>query len=260
MTFGSLFSGIGGIDLGLERAGLKVKWQVENDSFCVKVLQKHWPNTKRYCDVRTVNKLEYVDLIVGGFPCQPVSTCQRDVSTMGKRKGENDDRWLWPEFCRVICLVRPKVVLVENVVGLLSKEMSVVLGDLAACGYDARWEVLQGCTFGFTHPRARVFIVAYTSRFGLQQNDNDKVLCKQTEDTWDTRYFFSGTCPSILFKEPKRKSLAGKSNLLGASYGVSNELDRDKVTQVRIKALGNAVIPQVSEFLGRRILSCFRGG
>ncbi len=106
MKVGSLFSGIGGLDLGLERAGMEVVWQVEIDDFCNKVLAKHWPDVARYRDVRTVgDDLEHVDLICGGFPCQPVSVA-------GKRNGKEDERWLWPDYLRIVRIVKPRWVLV----------------------------------------------------------------------------------------------------------------------------------------------------
>jgi DNA (cytosine-5)-methyltransferase 1 len=135
LTFGSLFAGIGGFDLGLERAGLVCQWQVEIDPFCRKVLEKHWPQVKRYDDVRTVGAgtLEAVDLVCGGFPCQPHSLA-------GRRQGSADERDLWPEFARVIRELGPRWVLAENVPGLLSIDAGRVFGnilqDLAACGYD----------------------------------------------------------------------------------------------------------------------------
>lgn len=117
-TFGSLFSGIGGMDLGLERAGWKVRWQVESDPYCGRVLEKHWPGVRRYEDIRSVDfrQIGRVDLIAGGFPCQP-------VSLPGKRAGNADDRWLWPEFRRSISVLRPRHALIENVPGLLSRGM-----------------------------------------------------------------------------------------------------------------------------------------
>lgn len=104
ITFGSLFSGIGGFDLGLERAGMVCKWQVENNEFCQKVLTKHWPNVSRFGDIKNVTKeqLEPVDLICGGFPCQPFSQA-------GKQRGKADDRYLWPEMLRVIRELKPCV-------------------------------------------------------------------------------------------------------------------------------------------------------
>src|SRR5262245_30804281 len=125
-TFGSLFAGIGGLDLGLERAGWTVRWQVEIDPFCQRVLAKHWPAVPRYGDVTTLSleRVERVDLICGGFPCQPVSHA-------GERLAQDDPRWLWPAFARVVRALRPRLVLVENVTGLLSAGMGDVLRDLA---------------------------------------------------------------------------------------------------------------------------------
>jgi len=151
LSVGSLFSGIGGIDLGLERAGMKIAWQVEIDEFCLKVLRKHWPEVPKYGDIRKIDpkELEPVDLIAGGFPCQPVSIA-------GKKLAQKDERWLWPEFARIIRMVRPKYVLVENVPGLLIRGMGNVLGNLAALGYDAEWFVLPASTFlSLPTPQAR---------------------------------------------------------------------------------------------------------
>jgi DNA (cytosine-5)-methyltransferase 1 len=167
-TFGSLFSGIGGIDLGLERAGMRCEWQVEKDEFCTKVLQKHWPNTPRYGDIRdlTASTLASVDLIAGGFPCQPHSLA-------GKRQASADERNLWPEFARIIRSMRPRWVLAENVMGLLSSEdghfFGNVLRDLAQAGYNAEWFVLSAAQFGAPHLRERVFIVAHSSSAGPQE-------------------------------------------------------------------------------------------
>jgi hypothetical protein len=107
---GSLFSGIGGLDLGLERAGMEVRWQVEIEPYCNKVLAKHWPNVKRYGDIKSIDwtEVEPVDLICGGFPCQPVSLA-------GKRLAQEDERWLWPEVDRCLRALRPRYALLENV-------------------------------------------------------------------------------------------------------------------------------------------------
>src|SRR5215510_9060927 len=115
LTFGSLFAGIGGIDLGLERAGMECRWQVEIDPFCRQILAKHWPEVKRYDDIRKLaaSDLEPVDLMAGGFPCQ-------DLSQAGKRAGiEGTRSGLWFEFARLVRGLRPRYVLIENVPGLL---------------------------------------------------------------------------------------------------------------------------------------------
>lgn len=161
LTFGSLFSGIGGIDLGLQRAGMHCEWQVEKDAFCQKVLAKHWPNTPRYGDIRECgsHNLRPVDLVAGGFPCQPHSLA-------GRRQASSDERDLWPEFHRIIRELKPRWVLAENVLGLLSSESGSFFGgilrDLAQAGYDAEWCVLSAAEFGAPHLRERVFIVAHT--------------------------------------------------------------------------------------------------
>lgn len=134
-TVGSLFSGIGGFELGFERAGFEIRWQVELDDYCTAVLAKHWPEVKRYRDVRTVgsHNLEPVDVICGGFPCQPVSLA-------GRRQVQADDRWLWPEFARLIRELRPRIAVMENVPGLLVHGFEDVLG----C--DARTDSASRCS------------------------------------------------------------------------------------------------------------------
>ncbi len=154
MKFGSLFAGIGGFDLGLERAGMECAWQVEIDEYCTKVLTKHWPNVPKYGDIRDVGKdLETVDLICGGFPCQPFSVA-------GKRKGTADDRHLWPEMLRVISELKPTWVLGENVPGIINIFLDQALSDLEAEGYSTEAYVLPACAFDAPHRRDRLFIVA----------------------------------------------------------------------------------------------------
>jgi len=162
---GSLFSGIGGLDLGVEAAtGGRTVWQVERDPWCRTVLAKHWPDARRFDDVCAVGEeLEPVDVICGGFPCQ-------DVSVAGKRKGLAGERsGLWSEYARIVRVVRPRIVFVENVAGLLSMEFGRVLGDLAALGFDAEWAVFRASDAGAPHRRERVFVLAMadSNRNGL---------------------------------------------------------------------------------------------
>jgi DNA (cytosine-5)-methyltransferase 1 len=237
LTVGSLFSGIGGFELGLERSGgFETEWQCEIDPFCLKVLEKHWPNLQRFTDIKTMgidNEMPYVDLICGGFPCQPVSCA-------GKRKGDEDDRWLWPEFYRIVCLVKPSWVVVENVPGLLSAKHGQLFGgiltDLAKAGYDAEWQVLSAAQFGAPHLRKRVFIVAHSNTSRLPSLWIEGRL-QQTQGQ---------TCSST-----KRRSLLGPewitrgrsiiSGLGRTSDGVSERLDepgrcaKRNVTAILIK-------------------------
>jgi DNA (cytosine-5)-methyltransferase 1 len=171
-TFGSLFAGIGGIDLGLERAGWRGRWQVEWDPFCQRVLAKHWPDIPRYGDIATVDwsGVERVDLLAGGFPCQPVSGA-------GKRKAQSDERWLWPEFLRAIRALRPSLILVENVTNLLAinggSAFGEVVGDLAASGYDAEWDCIPAAAVGAPHDRDRIWIVAYPNSEPVRNRAGD---------------------------------------------------------------------------------------
>ena len=157
MTFGSLFSGIGGLDLALEAFGHEVAWQAEIDPHARAVLAHHWPGVHCYKDVREIDgSAVRVDLVCGGFPCQPHSLA-------GKRRGTSDARWLWPEFCRIVREVRPSFVFVENVPGLRTSGLSVVLADLAALGFDAEWGCFSAAEVGAPHRRVRLHILAYAT-------------------------------------------------------------------------------------------------
>jgi DNA (cytosine-5)-methyltransferase 1 len=160
LTFGSLFAGIGGFDLGLERAGMVCKWQVELDDYASRVLAKHWPNVPRHDDVRTFPTAERdwsVDLICGGFPCQDISVAGKGAGLAGERSG------LWYEFARIIRQIRPRWVIVENVRALTSRGLGTVLGDLADIGFDAEWHCVPACSVGAPHRRERIWIVAYAN-------------------------------------------------------------------------------------------------
>lgn len=191
-TFGSLFAGIGGLDLGLERGGMRCAWQCEIDDYAQKVLANHWPNTPRFRDVRECGKhnLAPVDLIAGGFPCQPHSLA-------GERKASSDERNLWPEFYRIIRELKPRWVVAENVLGLLNSEGGAffcgILRDLAKAGYDARWQVLSAAQFGAPHLRERVFIVAHTTSTRQQKRQDTAWssspvahICRFGSNTWRT--------------------------------------------------------------------------
>ena len=222
MTVGELFAGIGGLGLGLERAGMEVRWQVEIDPFCTKVLENHWPDVNRYEDVRDVgaHNLEPVDLICGGFPCVTLSRA-------GRRTGTDDDKWIWPQFERVIRELRPRYVLVENVPGLLVHAAGDVLGDLAALGYDTEWDCFTAKAFGALHIRDRVFLLAYDG--GGRHGPPEETV-------------FAGRFGSEL-----RVRWPSEPDVARVVHGLSGAVDRRR-------ALGNAAVPQVAEYIGRRIL------
>lgn len=155
MKIGSLFSGIGGLDLGIERAtGGDVVWQCEANPYCRSILARHWPGVPCFPDVVGLDPPP-CELLIGGFPCQ-------DISSAGKREGISGHKsGLWTEYARIIRLLRPRLVFVENVRALTVRGLDVVLGDLASCGYDAEWTVLGACCVGAPHRRERLFLLAY---------------------------------------------------------------------------------------------------
>ena len=163
MTFtaGSLFSGIGGIDVAFAAAGFDIRFQVEIDDYCRKVLTKHapryWPNATQFMDVRDVgsHNLPYVDVLFGGFPCQDISVAGNGAGLAGARSG------LWYEFRRIIGEIRPGVVFLENVPAITSRGGTTVLAHIAALGYDARWGVVGAADAGAPHQRNRWWCVAY---------------------------------------------------------------------------------------------------
>lgn len=170
LTFGSLFAGIGGFDLGLERAGMECRWQVEIDDYACRVLAKHWPSVQRWGDVRTFppgSAAEWdVNVICAGVPCQPVSHA-------GKRKGVDDERWMWGEALRVVADIKPRFFVAENPNGILSHDGGRTFGGimraLAACGYVCEWQTIAAADMGAPHQRDRVWLVAYTDSVSCSQ-------------------------------------------------------------------------------------------
>lgn len=159
LTHGSLFTGIGGFDLGFEWAGFATAWQVEISPYCIGVLKRRFPGVPRHADITECGayNLAPVDVLTGGFPCQPFSLA-------GKRRGATDDRYLWPEMRRIVAALRPAWVVAENVPGIIGVCLDDIMADLEAEDYEAGTIVLPACAFGAWHRRDRVFMVANAAR------------------------------------------------------------------------------------------------
>ncbi len=235
----SLFAGIGGFELGLERSGgFKTVAQCEIDPYCNKVLAKHWPEVKRYGDIRelTADRLAAdgiaVDAICGGFPCQDISNAGKGAGIEGERSG------LWGQYARLIGELGPKVVFVENVAALLGRGMGRVLGDLAALGYNAEWHGIRACRVGLPHNRDRVWIVAY-AREERTEGKFTKALSRLST--------FQGRENVRRAEDFAHRPNLSASGLCRTYNGLPNGVDR-------VAALGNAVVPQIPELLGRAYL------
>lgn len=226
LKVGSLFAGIGGFDYGLELAGgFQIEWQIEIDPFCQQVLAKHWPNATRYGDIRECgigrkHELSHVDVLCGGFPCQPHSLA-------GQRKASEDERDLWSEFYRLIRELEPRWVVAENVLGLLSSENGAffgrVLRDLAQAGYDAKWCVLRASDVGAPHRRERVFLVAYpgSERPQTPRTRQQAVTSQQCSQ---------GMAHPYIFGKPQQKSpLANGQRSTPESAGVCEWQDTESM-------------------------------
>ena len=292
MKYLSLFSGIGGFDLGFDRAGMTCVGQVEIDDFCRRVLAKHWPDVKRMADIREVKGDEFgtVDLICGGFPCQPHSLA-------GKRKGAEDDRNLWPEYRRLVDAIRPRWVVGENVPGLAYTMLDEIISDLENLQYEVVTFDIPAIAFDAPHIRRRLFIVAHAKseriNRGLQSdaaqwredeqesNGNGKGVAHaeinavrpglrpdESPGQWRRRSGNGSSTVGVVSKPDRAgrqeqwRGIATREEYAAIersskwpaepgmgrmAYGVSDRVGR-------LKSLGNAVVPQVAEWLGRRIM------
>lgn len=234
----SLFSGIGGLELGLERAGMTVVGQVEIDPYCQQVLERHWPEVPRHDDVRTAvqwwrsQPRPHVHAVAGGFPCQP-------ASAQGLRLGPDDPRWLWPAMADVIADLRPEWVIWENVPGLLTRGLEHVHADLVRLGYRHRVGRTTACAMGAPHMRRRLFGVAHRASDHGQQ--------------------------PLHLSPPVPSRCAGAGAAGGDARGhrwlpepdvgrVAHGLPKRLVAPA-LRALGNAVVPAAAEHIGRLILA-----
>jgi DNA (cytosine-5)-methyltransferase 1 len=269
MKVGSLFSGIGGLELGLERAGMTTIWQSEMDPYASKVLAKNFPGVPNLGDITQIDwsQVERPDLVCGGFPCQPASEA-------GKRLGMADARWLWPEFARCLRELKPRWVLAENVPGLLSVDsgrgFGSVLRDLAQLGFNAEWGRIPAAAVGAPHLRWRVFLVAHAGRSSAGTSSGPD---GQDSTQRSAQAVHAPGCGEVVadagyqgLPESERQALlrkgrgdeGGTASQCGGwaiepdvgrvAHGVPSRVDR-------LKCLGNAVVPQVAEVVGRWIMA-----
>jgi DNA (cytosine-5)-methyltransferase 1 len=253
-TAGGLFSGIGGLELGLERAGFDIVWHAETDPYASRVLKKHWPDVPNLGDVTKIDwsSVERPDLVCGGYPCQPFSYA-------GTRQGENDPRHLWPHMLRAIHVLRPDFALLENVPGHLSLGFGTVLADLASIGYDTEWECIPAAALGAPHLRRRIFIVADPSggRRGrpADQRGTTTDRLRETHVERCGKVVADTDIAGLEGPEPAgRHDLSARGgwwttepDVGRVAHGIPNRVDR-------LRCLGNAVVPQVAEYVGRCIL------
>jgi len=239
-----LFSGIGGFSLGLERAGFKTVAFCEIDKKARQVLKKHWPTIPIYQNIKelTCEKLKKdgitnIEIICGGFPCQDISNLGQGAGIKGERSG------LWSEMCRVISEIRPQFAIVENVAALRRRGLSRVLGDLAEIGYDTEWHCIPASAVGAPHQRDRLWIIAYPHgklRFPLNIYPRADKKSVQTV-MWKNFFFVRSGTNDFKFRQEDQSYLCGGNN------GLSARMDR-------LKQLGNAVVPQIPELIGRAVL------
>jgi len=268
-----LFSGIGGFSLGLERSG-----NFETVAFCEiepyprAVLKKHWPNVKVYEDVKELSRerLEAdglgVDAICGGFPCQDISTAGRGAGLAGERSG------LWFEFHRLIKEIKPQVAIIENVSALRSRGLDQVLRSLAEIGYDAEWHCIPASAVGAPHRRDRIWILAYPNEAQCQRERLSSRVYKKNYGAWINSLETSSMADTISLGQQgsgtsgyaSDQETAGERQAIDAlngslrdfwrvepnvgrvANGVPNRVDR-------LRALGNAVVPQIPEMIGKAI-------
>jgi DNA (cytosine-5)-methyltransferase 1 len=245
----SLFAGIGGMELGLERAGMTLVGQVEIEPYCQRVLARHWPEVPRHDDVRTFpdwwrfgaypDPRPTVDVVCAGFPCQPFSLA-------GKQLGTDDERWMWPATAAAIRTVGPSYVLLENVSALVrdSRAFGTVLGDLHRLGFDAEWATLRASDFGAPHGRERVYVLAYAARINGEPHDR-----VESSRIWESPIATRGLSGLAL---PARRRAA--QSWLEREPRVDRLVDGSARVSHRLRCAGNAVVPAVAEHIGELIV------
>ena len=226
------FAGIGGFSYAATKlvGGYRTTQFIEIDPFCQKILKKHFPFTPIHDDIRTFTAISgQYDVICGGFPCQ-------SISVAGNRAGitEKSRSGIFYELMRVIRMVRPRFVVLENVAAILNNGLDIVLGELSQAGYDAEWSVISASSLGACHRRSRWWCVAYTNSKGLQREN----IGKMEREIWSQS--------NSRRLDPNWRSYVSKPILPRGSYGLSNRVDRTK-------ALGNSIVPAVAAIPLQRV-------
>lgn len=235
LTVGSLFTGIAGFDQGLERAGMRVRWQCENDPFCQAYLNRMYAGTPVIRDVHYISHIsvEWVDVLAGGFPCQ-------DIADRGFKRGirHGNRSGLAYQFLRCVRELRPRYVIMENVASLLvrGRGFDAILGELAESGYDAEWDCITASLVGAPHERDRLFLVAYPHRIGSQGPRVFEPACLRRQSGDPSEAIRSGEA-----------WWAAEPNVGRVAYGVPRGKNW-------LTGLGNAVVPYVAEFVGRCVV------
>ena len=257
-----LFSGIGGFSLGLEATGFfKTKAFCEIDPFCQKVLKKHWPDIPIHDDIRSLKGKDIgtVDIITGGYPCQPFSVA-------GKQKAEKDPRHLWPEYFRLIKECRPTWVIGENVNGHIKLGLDSVLKDLESENYSTRAFSISASSIGANHKRERIWIVANSNNRSSEQNNKIQTRwnfikssskIKNVADTdskrrclWETNRKNAKDVRQSPRSEKTSKWWNAEPKLGRVAHGIPNRVDR-------LKSLGNSVVPHIPYHIGMSIIKSY---
>lgn len=270
-----LFSGIGGFALAAQNVfqdELEIVSFCEIDAFCQKVLAKHWPDVPCCNDIKTMNGSIYenIDILTGGFPCQP-------FSTSGRRKSKQDERYLWPQMLEVVKGCRPRWIIVENVVGIVNLALDEVCTSLEMENYEVWPVIIPACSLNAPHRRERVWVICHTNSMGLSGinwgragEKSENGYCnvtdptserqqrqRQQEQSFDTEKNKRRKTNWIndgnkFFKKWERSWIEVATKLCGMDDGLSAELDGYKLSkakhrQSRIRSLGNAIVPQIAE-------------
>ena len=251
--------------MGLERAGMKTVAFCEIDKHCQKVLKKHWPDVPIYDDVKTLPKLENIDVICGGFPCQDISIGGKQLGVInGKRSS------LWFEYLRIIEEVKPKFAIIENVGNLRKNGLGDILQSLSNIGYDAEWSVIYARSVGLPHQRERLFIISYPRGVGQYEYiggggyvpDYEERAAKEIHQEREKRQLkpckirpilSRGAIKNIIWRHPSTRKESAVSTIRRVTNGIPSGLDETK-RKIRIKQLGNSIIPFIAEIIGKRIM------